>query len=175
MSQYSYVPNDDEAKVARLVAKIRNTLNRNQTNLPKGETATKQEREDQQYHAILAEIAVSRVFNLCWTGCGKGSEGMRDVGYLLEVRSIQQSHLGLLVRDKDEDDSPIVLVLVDENRKCTLLGWEMVGNVKKHGRVLDGDTSKPAYIMRQEQLYPIKTLKTIVRRHYSEQTYTVES
>lgn len=159
-----YRPNDDEAAVAATVARRRNGLNRGGTNLPGGETATESERFLQHYMAALAEIAVSRVFNMCWTGCGKGSTGLLDVGGMIEVRSISNMRHGLLARGKDANDSFCVLVHVsEETRECTLIGWERFGTVKEKGRLIDGDSESPCWVLGQLQLQDVKDLRRIVR------------
>ncbi len=149
----SYRPNDDEAACAAAVAKRRNKLNSGQSNLPGGETATEKEMFLQHYTACLAEIAVSRVTNLCWTGCGVGATGLKDVGDMWQVRSISDPSRGLLVRPKDDDNDPIVLVYVDRGtRECHLLGWEFVGWVKHYGRAVDQETDRPCWIMPPDEL-----------------------
>lgn len=154
----SYRPNRDEAVIAFKVAKIRNGKNRGQTNMPKGEHSTCEQREIQHYRAALAEIAVSRMTNLCWTGLGKGSLGYIDVGNMLEVRSIDDLQKGLLVRDRDKESLPYVLVHVADTRLCTFMGWAFFEEVKELGRIIDADTSKPAYILSKEKLHDMESL-----------------
>ena len=150
-ARYNYRPTDDEAAIAETVAKRRNTLNRNQTNIPGGETANKEERYKQHYYAVLAEIAVARIFNKSWTGCGKGSDGLPDVGGKIEVRSIDSRSKNLLVRKKDAD-RPMALVLVSENRNCEVLGWEYASIVREKGRILGEGTGKEAYLFGVNEL-----------------------
>lgn len=142
-----YRPNDDEAAVAALVARRRNSLNGGGTNLPGGETETEEGRFLQHYRACLAEIAVSRITNLCWTGCGKGSAGLHDVGDKYEVRSIADRGRGLLARGKDKDHDPAILVYVGHDRACEIIGWEFFGEVKRRGRALDEDSPSPCWIV----------------------------
>jgi hypothetical protein len=150
-----YQPNDDEAHVAWTVAQRRNRLNHGQTNLPGGESADETERARQHYAACLAEIAVSRLTNLCWTGCGKGACGLRDVGNQWEVRSITDRSRGLLVRSKDDLDAAFALVYVNpETRTCDVLGWAFGHEVVDRGRLLDGDSLKPCWIIPASDLNP---------------------
>lgn len=142
-----YRPNDDEASIAMVVAKRRNKLNGGGTNIPGGEVATTDERLLQHYRACLSEISVSRITNLCWTGCGKGAHGLRDVGNVLEVRSIPTPNKGLLARGKDNDLYPCALVLVQDDRWCEVMGWEFFGNVKRNGRIIDGESESPCWIL----------------------------
>lgn len=165
--RYRYRPNDDEACVAAAVAKRRNSLNGGGSNIPGGETATHEERFLQHYRAALAEIAVSRMTNLCWTGCGKGAEGLRDVGDALEVRSVASAGRGLLVRppkngDPEDTLAPHVLVLVTEDRWCVPLGWETYGGVKAKGRSLGADSDRPCWILEAGSLRPFAALVSIV-------------
>lgn len=155
-----YRPNDDEAAAALVVAKRRNTLNGGGTNLPTGETADEAKRLNQHYTACLAEIAVSRLLNLAWTGCGKGAAGLRDVGGTVEVRSIIETRRGLLLRPKDDPEPPYVLVYVDQaTRNCHALGWAYGSDVRARGRLLDGETSKPCWILGQDGLSEFDHLK----------------
>jgi hypothetical protein len=149
-----YVPNNDEAAVAMCVADIRNRNNGGQTNLVK-ENQTSDQNRMTNYRGVLAEIAVSRMLNLCWTGCGKGATGLKDVGNLFEVRSIAEIALGLLCRSRDLDSDPFVLVHVDQDRSCQALGWEFAEHVKAQGRVLDAGTDKVCWILRNDQLRPM--------------------
>lgn len=156
--KFSYRPNDDEAAIAQTIAYRRNSLNRGGTNIPGGETSTEKERLIQHYRAALAEIAVSRITNLCWTGCGKGANGLLDVGDKLEVRSIASSDRGLLARRKDKDSLPCVLVLVENNRICTILGWEYFSVVKRDGHTLDAESNNPCWILEAKKLRPFEEL-----------------
>lgn len=149
-----YLPNDDEVSVARMIAQRRNTLNGGGSNIPGGERATQQEREEQHFRGALAEIAVSRLSNRCWTGCGIGANGGKDVGYMLEVRSIDKLGNGLLVRDKDKDTDPCALVFVATDRSCEIVGWAFYGEVKRRGRLIDGDTNKRCWVMPVDMLRP---------------------
>lgn len=149
-----YRPNDDEAACAWTVAQRRNTLNSGQSNLPGGETAPEDVRLRQHYTACLAEIAVSRILNLCWTGCGKGSEGLRDVGGTWEVRSVTKRGRGLLVRQKDDEQAPFVLVYVDPvTRCCEIVGWEYCREVRSRGKFLD-ERDHQAWVLEPDKLLP---------------------
>jgi hypothetical protein len=162
-----YRPNDDEAAVAFTIAKRRNQLNGGGSNLPGGERATIGERLLQHYAAALSEIATSRMTGLCWTGCGKGAEGLRDVGDLIEVRSVRSPELGLLVRrpkpGKLEDIGvPYVLIHVGEDRWCAPLGWEYWDVVLDMGRVQGERTDHPCWILEPERLRPFDELLDLI-------------
>ena len=146
--EYTYTPTRDEIACARVVAEIRNSTGSG-SNLPT-ETATEEELLEQHFRSCVAEIAVSRTFNLCWTGCGPQEI---DVGNIYEVRSVRSMRHGLLVRARDKDDFPIVLVHVDPQYRCTLIGWHMIGKVKKRGKQVGG--SHPYWLMTQDQLLPM--------------------
>jgi len=151
----SYRPNDDEAAVAYEVAKRRNSMNAGQSNIPGGEHATVGQRLAQHYAACLSEISLSRITNLCWTGCGKGAHGLLDVGDRYEVRSIVDRTHGLLVREKDcEKDVPFALFHVsEETRICELLGWAPPSYVVSKGFGIDLDSEHPAWILPIVQLF----------------------
>lgn len=130
----------DERACARTVAQIRNTLNHGQPSAadPLMDSET---RLAQHYRACVAEIAVCRLTNFSWSGCGPGADGRRDVGDSLEVRSVTSRHKGLLVRQKDFDDTPYVLVLVDhDGTEGEILGWAMKEEVMARGTGRDLDS-----------------------------------
>jgi hypothetical protein len=154
-----YRPNDDEAAAAFLVAKRRNTLNNGASNLPNGEQVDAATREWQHYAACLAEIAVARVLNRCWSGCGKGTLERHDVGNCYEVRSITDRSRGLLVRAKDDGNTIFILVFVDvETRNCEILGWEIGQRIRQKGRMLDPTSPKPCWVLPAADLIPIQVL-----------------
>jgi hypothetical protein len=157
MTEYTYRPNDDEAAVAALVARRRDTLNRGGSNFEGGETASREEIYLQHYRACLAEIAVSRLTNRCWTGCGKGSLKVPDVGGEIEVRSIANPKHGLCVQVRDRDESPVVQVLVTTDRICNVMGWETFANAKKLGKGYNLHTAHP-YWLYWGVLQPFETL-----------------
>lgn len=149
-----YRPNDDEAACAWTVAQRRNELNNGGSNLPH-EKMDADAMLRQHYTACLAEIAVARLLNLCWTGCGKGSEGLRDVGNTWEVRSVSKRGRGLLVRQKDDEQAPFILVYVDPvTRECELLGWEFCHQVRARGRFLD-ERDHGCWVLPPEELLPL--------------------
>jgi hypothetical protein len=148
MEHNKYTPTYDEKVCAYFVAEIRNSKNGGGSNLPYGETMTHRERFEQHYVACLSEIAVSRLTNLCWTGCGKGATGLKDVGDRWEVRSITDMHKGLLVKWKDIDSDSQVLVFVDtKTAMCTVLGWASVLRVKEEGKPFASETDKPFWVL----------------------------
>jgi hypothetical protein len=146
----SYRPTDDEAHAAGAVARRRNAMNGGQSNIPGGETTTDADRLRQHYCACLSEIALSRIENRAWTGCGKGSLGVRDVGYWWEVRSITDPSRGLLIRPKDDPEAAYALVLVHPDRTCEVLGWAYGRDVIEQGRMIGKGTDKPCWILRGE-------------------------
>jgi len=160
MTVHSYRPNDDEASVAALVARRRNSLNRGGSNFEGGETASHDETYLQHYRACLAEIAVSRLTNLCWTGCGKGSLKVPDVGGVIEVRSIANPKHGLCVQEGDVDESPVVQTLVTNDRLCTVVGWEFFANAKELGKGFNLQTAHP-YWLYWGDLRPFEDLKEL--------------
>lgn len=160
----AYTCTDDERAVAQCIAERRNRMNGGGTNLPGGETATQTERQRQHYRACLSEIAVSRLLNLAWTGCGKGSTGLADVGNFIEVRSIDhdRSTPGLIVRPKDTE-APFVLCTVNTKTGAVIaLGWRWTSEVRQHGRLLDGDTPKPCWLLKRDRLASLDTLLAIM-------------
>ena len=162
----TYALTEDEHATAKLVAKRRNTMNGGQSNIPGGETSSVTQREDTHYRAIVAEIAVSRIFNLAWTGCGKGSYGAFDVGNMLEVRSIDNPSKNLMVRPADaaKRGSPIVLALVQppDAIRVSLLGWQFVGDAIDSGTPMDQKTTRPYWIVQRHKLRHLDELRAYV-------------
>lgn len=146
----------DELAVAELIGERRNRLNFGGSNLP-NEFTSLEFRQAQHSRAAAAEIAVSRHYNLCWSGCGKGSEGIFDVGNCLQVRSTMDPVRGLIVRPRDVIDQPCVLVEIDSDYKCALIGWEYHRVVRKLGKLCAADTSKPYWMLAREKLQPLDT------------------
>jgi hypothetical protein len=127
---------------------------------PEGNRPAPAEMEAINYRACLAEIAVARTLNLYWTGSEKRR---RDVGGILEVRSIADPDHGLVARANDTEEAPAVLVLVDVPKlECDLLGWQNFGHAKRFGRPLDADTAWPCWILAQHFLEPMAELRRIV-------------
>ncbi len=149
---------DDEKACGKCVARIRNTHNDGQTNIPGGETASPEERLKQHYVACLAEIGTSRMFNLAWTGCGKGSSGLLDVGGIIEVRSITEFHKGLLVRESDHVVAPYVLAYVESPATVSLVGWEFRATVQDNGVHRDADTENPYWTLEHKKLRKMREL-----------------
>lgn len=143
----------DERAVAELIGERRNRLNFGGSNLP-AEYASPEALVRQHARAVAAEIAVSRRYNLCWTGCGKQS--VFDVGNCLQVRSTTNPLIGLIVRSKDVMDHPCVLVQVDMDYNCTLLGWEYYRVVMKSGKLCAADTTKPYWMLDRSKLRPLE-------------------
>ena len=114
-----HVPmNADEVAVAELVGERRETLNfgdRVALRRAEGESLA------QHKANALAEQSVGKFYGLYWTGLGKGSEGLADVGGRLEVRSVRIEHHGLIARTPDPH-RPHILVYVS-SPDCYLLGW----------------------------------------------------
>ena len=159
-----YIPTKDEIEVARLIAERRNSLNFGGSNIPGGEYLNQQERLLQHFQGALAEIAVSRIYNLCWSGCGKGSNGCLDVGNCLQVRSVADSKRGLLCRQKDVSEHPCVLVQVLESNQCILVGWEHLSRVKTEGWVLDRYSHKPAWVLPRDHLRSLESFNPLYWR-----------
>jgi|TARA_R110002020_G_scaffold123083_2_gene279190 hypothetical protein len=156
----SYALTVDEVLCAEVVSKSRRTnfagtdavrptgiRHPKRSNLPQGETVeTIALQPAVDYAGCVGEIAVARLMNLAWTGCGKTSGNTRDVGNYIEVRSVRNIKLGLLVRPKDPE-APFVLVFVRGNTG-KILGWAWKSEVVAKGRMLDGDTERPCWILK---------------------------
>lgn len=156
---WSYRPNDDEACAAAAVARRRNGTAHRPHRIPDAPDKTADDIARLHYQGALAEIAVARMLNRYWTGCGKGAHGVLDVGGSVDVRSIAVPHRGLVARDTDPDDVPCVLVHVDrDTRVCTALGWAFYRDVKRNGEPHGEDPARRCWILSGRSLYPMDTL-----------------
>lgn len=142
---------------------MRGRLNGGQENLIRDRTPP-----DEQYLidyvACLAEIAVSRLLNRAWTGCGRAEDGSAsyDVGSFLQVRSITDRSYGLITREKDNPHDITALVHVDRaTRVCTLLGGARNSDVRAYGVGRDLDTEKPYWTLPQSSLCQLEDLLTL--------------
>ena len=75
------------------------------------------------------EYASAIALNLYWRP-SIGRLRDKDVGGLVETRSIDADHLSLVVKPKDLDADPFVLVLCRPLTRCRLLGWLFAREVK---------------------------------------------
>lgn len=109
------------------------------------------------YAACLAEIAVSRLTNMCWTGCGRGDGTVpaKDVGDTYQVRSTITPGYGLMVRPADQGDDLFVLVQVStDTRVCVALGFRSADEARQLGRPHGHDGPHPCWIVSPSQLRP---------------------
>ena len=126
--------------------------------LPKKSEQTSQLQYRSDYSACVAEIVVSRLLNLAWTGCGK-TEAC-DVGNYIEVRSVRNMNHGLVVRPRDSEYAPFVLVDV-VGMGGTIRGWAWKSEVVKNGYAMAQGTDNPYWILR-DRLHGATELLTIV-------------
>jgi len=108
--------------------------------------------------ACQAELALAKYFNLHWSGV---VPFVRDVGDILDARSIRQPHHRLLIHDDDPNDTPFVLVLrVDKSKMdFDLRGWVFArdGKLKKYEQ--EYQPGRPCYYVDNEVLHPITRLQ----------------
>lgn len=147
--------NDDEIAVAHLIADRRNSLNFGDKNFPDKLGS----RLLQHRAAALAEMAVAKQYDRYWTGCGKGTEGLGDVGGKWEVRSIRTQSHGLIVRAADPE-RPHILVFVEEP-VCTLLGWMWPKEARqdRYHRSSSPQGESAFWLVPQSDLHPIGGLE----------------
>ena len=111
--------------------------------------------ENVEVQAAAAEITVSQLLNVSWSGCVPYAT---DVGKFAEVRSISDPDRALLVRARDFPDAfgkPVILVYVN-GRNCEIKGWEFAEDVKANGRPM-GEGDRLCWLLPQKKL-----------RHYDE-------
>lgn len=100
----------------------------------------------------IASLALDKEWNL------PGGVGQSDLIGGIEVRTIMSGDRKLLIKPKDKDDSPFVLVIGTDNH----LIWRVAGYL--HGRdgkkALFKDPYRPIYLVDQAYLNPILELRT---------------
>jgi hypothetical protein len=161
-----YHPNEYERLLGWELAKIRNSSQDwSKGNIP-NEPMSEQGCVENHFQGILAEIAVSRVLNLCWTGLADGrGGGALDVGGMIEARSVRERMKGLLARPKDEPKraAPVVNVYVAHAMDpklcyCELLGWHFFGFVLDHGKPEAVGSGRPYWRLPTAETQPMATL-----------------
>ena len=77
-----------------------------------------------------AEFAASIFLNLYWRPC-IGQLDQKDVGGLVQTRSVDNPTFSLCIKPKDADADPFVLVLQLSPLVYRMQGWLFAGDVKK--------------------------------------------
>lgn len=110
-----------------------------------------------------AEKAVSKGLGLFWDGAFFKDEVWQrwrvighDVGKL-EVRSIDEPQLQLIIHESDPDLSPFVSVLV-RGQVCLLRGWCFGKDGKKKAWFKDVGRQRPCFFVPITMLQPMETL-----------------
>lgn len=145
---------------AAIVAQQRNSSQRDagrKDGLVKGNSLNR------DLEGALAELAVSKAFNLPWTGrfypiqtWDKWKHEGNDVGKL-EIRSTDRSNGRLICHPNDKDDSPYLLVLSHDSPFFHLVGW-VFGKDAKNSLYWRTNVPKPCYMVPQENLKSISSL-----------------
>jgi hypothetical protein len=103
-----------------------------------------------------AEFAASIALNLYWRPC-IGLIHEKDVGGKVETRSIKNRGFSLLIKPRDKDADPFVLVLQLAPLDYQLLGWRFAGDVKRDFP-LRTDRGSPSHGCPPDKLDPMATL-----------------
>jgi hypothetical protein len=107
------------------------------------------------------EYACAIGLNLFWRPQVGEINGI-DVGGLVQVRSTDLPHGRLIVKPKDDDDQPFVLVR-QNGPVHALLGWRDARTAKTMAR-LNGDHGDPAHYVEQRLLLDIHALRQRLHR-----------
>ena len=147
----------DEIECANAVAIVRRDTAGGGTKNNYIETTLEQRLENDK-RACRAEIAVARMLNLYWTGCGKNKDCKADVGDCVEVRQVSDSHRGLRLgmTDLARPGTPFALAQVEDDY-VTFVGWEFVEDGIKSRPDLGGYVIVP-----RKQLRHLDELKAYV-------------
>jgi hypothetical protein len=103
-----------------------------------------------------AEYAASIALNLYW----RPSVGLiheKDVGGLVQTRSVTNPTFGLIVKPKDSDADPFVLVLQRSRLAYRMIGWLFAADVKTR-YPLRTDRGDPAHFAPARELNDMDTL-----------------
>lgn len=169
MSQWTYKLTDHEMDVASHIGRLRCLTAKDgddtdDTGIHKSYKA----RVEQNITACIAEIAVSRMLNSCWTALAWKQP---DVAGYIEVRSIVDEKHNLVVRALDKDSSPMVLVLVNDNI-CTARGWDKVAKIKEMGIY---DDSKGLPYWRTKSGHAYRSMNELLSLHLNWQVNKLTS
>jgi len=102
------------------------------------------------------EYACAIGLNLFWRP-SVGSIASRDAGDLVQVRSTVLPHGRLIIKPGDDDNDGFVLVL-QQGRDHTLLGWLLASDAKALAP-LTSDYGDPAHFVSQRDLRDVHELK----------------
>lgn len=119
--------------------------------------------EDAEFHIRGAhcEFAASLMLDLSWRP-NVGEIKKRDVGGLVEVRSTVLKSGRLIVKPKDDDDAPFVLIVANTaSLKFRFGGWMFARDAKAWP--LNGEHGDPAHYVEQKFLSNYDSLREWVR------------
>lgn len=157
------MPNADELACADAVTRVRRA-NHGRSRFDSDATGAELDLQDR--NAILCEQAVARELNLYWTGCGKGSLGVADVGYFVEVRSVKAPLYRISMQAKDRkpdgEDRPMVICRVLEHDQVEIMGWDFVSELIKRGTPRDQDSRAPWWQVSSDGLRHLDELHAYV-------------
>lgn len=74
-----------------------------------------------------------------------------------EIRSISSRGHCLIVRDDDPKDRPYVLVSVDRDARCEMLGWILGKDAMRPEWIRDPGGNRPSWFVPQEALHNMET------------------
>jgi hypothetical protein len=114
-------------------------------------------------HAMRAELAVAKAFNLFWSG-SVGNKDAVDVGGILEVRSSARTgNSRLILHPTDRDDYPYIFADVSAAPTIRLCGWIMGRDGKQQQFWTDPTAAgRPAFFIPQSDLLPMADLHFLV-------------
>lgn len=105
------------------------------------------------------EIAASKVLDIYW----EMGESKTDASGL-EIRTMSQTHYGLLVRPQDIQRDYTCVLVVGCMPKFRVVGWIMARDAKRDEWLFDPSSrGAPCYLVPQEELLPIERLQRILQ------------
>jgi hypothetical protein len=146
---------EHESRICTWVGKQRYAYGRS-TNRGRGLGASANADERYDVRGAHAEFAASIALNLYWRP-NIGRLDRKDVGGLVETRSVDNPSFSLCIKPKDDDDDPFVLVLQLSPLCYRLQGWRFAGDVKRR-YPLRTDRGDPAHFAILGELDGMETL-----------------
>jgi hypothetical protein len=115
----------------------------------------------------FGELAVAKALNLFWVGT-IGAYNKKDVGGLVEVRTMQKAHHNLILHPEDDDNDPFVLCYYASAQSIALVGWLFACDGKRPEYWKDPVGGRPAFFVPSSMLRPISELREWVRDNRTE-------
>lgn len=152
-----------ELAIAYEVSKHRRIISMKNNLMPRYGASATEGVEETEIFSCRGELAVAKCLNLYWSGSA-GDISVADVGWSVEVRTVNKKGRRLIIHPSDRDWSPFVLVDASEERSLDLVGWMLGGDGKQDKYWADPTgTGRHAYFIDTKDLRPISELELMCK------------